>query len=226
MALQIVYDKLLDFSVFQGLNKREMENIIANTRFGFHKYAKNLTLIKADSVCDRLCFILSGKVILIKESDDHSYMFYEEIPAPAIIEPEVLFGHKQRFSFTVRTASEVGMMTVSGEEVSKFLEQYPIVRMNMVNLLSTHIQELMHSAWKRQSNILEKRLVDFVAVHCIRKAGRKEIKIKMVDLARELNDGRLNVSRTLNKLQLLGLLNLQRGGFVIPALERLICSIG
>lgn len=222
MALQTVFDRLLDFPVFQGLGRGEMEDIIAHTRFDFHKYAEHTTLVKAESVCDKWCFILSGKLIVSRESDDHSYTISEEMFAPVILEPEALFSYKQRFTHTVVTSSPVGAMTVHKEEVQKFLELYPIIRMNMVNNLSTHAQELNRTAWKHQSDELEQRFVDFIANHCVRKAGWKGVMIKMTDLARELNDGRLNVSRILNKLQKSGHLQLHRGGFTIPALEHLI----
>ena len=44
----------------------------------------------------------------------------------------------------------------------------------------------------------------------------------METLAKELNDGRLNVSKELNRMSDEGLIILHRGGFVIPALERLL----
>jgi DNA-binding IscR family transcriptional regulator len=44
----------------------------------------------------------------------------------------------------------------------------------------------------------------------------------MEQLALELNDSRLNVSRVLNQLQRDGLVELHRGKIVVPQLERLL----
>ncbi|MBQ2498172.1 MAG: winged helix-turn-helix domain-containing protein, partial [Prevotella sp.] len=58
----------------------------------------------------------------------------------------------------------------------------------------------------------------------LRPAGPKLLHIKMTRLASELNDSRLNVSQTLNRLQTAGLLTLGRGRIDIPALERLLVA--
>jgi predicted transcriptional regulator len=44
----------------------------------------------------------------------------------------------------------------------------------------------------------------------------------MERLAEEVNDSRLNVSRVLNRLQTMGLLELHRGRIEIPQVERLL----
>lgn len=222
MALQRIYDRILDFPVFQGVGLRDLEDIIFQTKFDFHTIPDGKKIIESGDKADKLFFLLSGKVLLENESDDHSYKIIEEITIPMMLQPEAMFGYSQRFSFTVTSLKKAGIMTVDKSEVMKFLDRYPIVRLNMVNLLATHVQQLSRRFWRKHGNDLTQRLIDFLASRCVRPAGKKIVRTKMTQLADELNDSRLNVSDALNKLDDDGLIRKFRGGFEIPAMELLI----
>lgn len=222
MALQLIYDKILEFPVFQGLAKSELADIIEKTRFDFHRYKAGSKIVKVEEKCDKLFFLLQGTVISERESDDHGYSFSEDMSAPFLFEAEALFGYSQWHMRSYKALTDVGIMTVDKDEVKRFLERYPIVRLNMVNQLATHVQKLISAVWKHQSGDLEQRLVDFLINHSLKPSGHKLIKIKMSQLAHELNDNRLNVSMVLNSLQSRGLVKLARGRFEIAAMERLV----
>ena len=64
--------------------------------------------------------------------------------------------------------------------------------------------------------------ISFFLDHCVYPAGRKDIRILMAQLAQEVGDSRLDVSRVLNAMQAEGLLYLHRGRIEIPSLERLL----
>lgn len=222
MALQIIYDKILDFPVFQGLGKTDLADMVEKTKFYFHKCEQGEVIVKSSEKCDNLHFLLQGKVCVIRNSDDYGYRLSEIIAAPLIFQSEALFGYSQYFTRDYIAATDVSLMTLSKTEVLRFLERYPIVRINIINQFATNVQKMSTLAWKHQSPDLEQRIIDFVALHCMRPSGRKELKIKMNKLAYELNDSRLNVSMALNRLQEQQLLELHRERIVIPAMERLV----
>ena len=62
----------------------------------------------------------------------------------------------------------------------------------------------------------------FFFSRCLYPAGAKTFYILMNQIAAELNDSRLDISRTLNAMQAKGLLTLYRGRIEIPMLERLL----
>ena len=47
-----LYDKLLQFSLFQGMSHSELMEVVAHTRIGFHKYPAEKTLWTAGSRCE------------------------------------------------------------------------------------------------------------------------------------------------------------------------------
>lgn len=222
MALQIIYDKILDFPVFQGLGKMDLADMVEKTKFYFHKCERGEVIVRNGEECNNLHFLLQGKVTCVRSSDDYGYVLSEDLPAPLIFQSESLFGHSQYFTRDYIAATDVGLMTLDKTEVLRFLDRYPIVRINIINQFATNVQKLSSLAWKHQSADVEQRIVDFIVLHCLRPSGRKEMKIKMNQLAHELNDSRLNVSVALNRLQEQNLLELYRGRIVIPAMERLI----
>ena len=62
----------------------------------------------------------------------------------------------------------------------------------------------------------------FLSMFYLNIVKKKILKIKMDDLARIINETRLAVSKTLNKMQEDGWIELHRGEIIIPRLEDLI----
>ena len=67
-------------------------------------------------------------------------------------------------------------------------------------------------------------MVRFILTHCEKIQGKKILKVKMDDLARQLDHTRLNTSRVLNQMQDEGLIELHRKEIVIPDLEKVVAS--
>ena len=101
-------------------------------------------------------------------------------------------------------------------------EDFLVFRLNLMNHLATQTQKLIQSQWRRNPLSLRERIVRFLFHHTLYPAGPKTFHILMERLAEEVNDSRLNVSRTLNRMQETGVLELHRGRIEIPQLERLL----
>jgi len=216
------YDHLLQFPLFQGLSHTELLQMAGNTKFGFCKVAAGKTVVKEGEVCQTLHFLISGQLTLVTRSDDYRYKVEEQLVAPWLIQPEVLFGGHPRFDSTITTTVESHFITLSKDEVLRLSDDFLIFRLNLLNLLSTQSQRKGRLAWRRTPENLRQRIVHFLLDHCIYPAGPKMVYILMEQLAHELNDSRLDVSRALNGMQHDGLLVLHRGRIEIPSLERLL----
>ena len=220
-----IYDHLLRFPLFQGLSRSELLQMAGNTKFGFLKMEAGKTLFREGSVCNQLYFLVSGVLSQSTQSDDHGYTVVEQLVAPWLIQPEVLFGVSTRFSSSVSTLEECHFITLSKDEVMRLLDDFLIIRLNLLNIYSTLSQRRRHLQWRRTPQTLCERIVRFFLDHSAYPAGEKDFHILMRRLASEVNDSRLNVSEQLNAMQAEGLLQLHRGRIVIPSLERLIMSV-
>jgi CRP-like cAMP-binding protein len=216
-----LYDHLLQFSLFQGLSRAELLQMAGNTKFGFRKVAAGKPVVKAGDACQGLFFLISGQLTMVTHSDDHRYRVEEQLSTPWLLQPEVLFGAQPRYGCTVTTATEAHFITLSKDEVLRLSDDFLIFRLNLLNLLSTQSQRLSRYPWRRMPLTLEERITRFLTDHAVYPAGRKELHILMSQLADEMGETRLNVSRTLNDLQRRGLVELHRGRIVIPMLEHL-----
>ena len=87
-----IYDKLLQFALFQGLSKADLGALVTHTRLGFHKYAEGDTIARAQTTCDRLFFLIDGRIEVVTSADNGSYAVAETAAAPLLFEPEALFG--------------------------------------------------------------------------------------------------------------------------------------
>jgi CRP-like cAMP-binding protein len=222
MAELRAYNQLLKLPLFLGLGREDLSQIISHTPFGFVKYHKGKRIIEENDACDQLYFLLNGSLYTETTADDHSYRFIEELSASDVLQPERLFGLHQRFTKAFISKTEVSLMTLDKCEVMKLSEEFEIFRLNLLNMISAQTQKLSRRPWKQAPHDLTHRIIRFFESHCNRPAGPKTIYIRMIDLAEELNENRLEVSHALNQLDAEGLIELGRGKIVIPALERLL----
>lgn len=225
MATLQIYDKLLQFPLFQGMSRDDLEIIAGHTRFGFLKVASGRPVVKAGDACTHLYFLISGSVRVKTYADDYGYSVEEQISAPYIIQMEGIFGYHQRYTHDFFASSDVNFITIDKEELVRLSEDFLVFRLNMLNSFATRTQKQIHQLWLRHPQSLRERVVRFLTQHCVYPAGRKQFHILMTRLADEVNDSRLDVSRVLNQLQTEGLLVLYRGKVEVPQLERLLLVV-
>jgi CRP-like cAMP-binding protein len=222
MATLQIYEKLLLFPLFQGMSRDDLEQVAGHTRFGFSKIAPGSTIVAEGDDCQQLYFLVSGTLRVETMSDDRGYTVVEQLEAPVILQPEVVFGYTQRYSHTYIAQTDSSFITVGKDEVLRLSEDFLVFRLNLLNMFATQTQKSSRLLWQHVPASLEDRIVRFFAQHCIYPAGPKVFHILMNRLAEELNDSRLNVSRALNALQREEKIVLRRGRVEIPLMERLL----
>ncbi len=217
-----IYDRLLQFPLFQGMSHNELMQVVTHTKIGFTKSAVGKRIVREGDDCTHLYFLISGTLTAETAADDRGYTVVEQLSAPYILQPERLFGIQQRYASSFCTATPCHFITIDKQEVLFLLETQLVFRLNMLNLLATEAQRLSRHPWRSVSPTLRDAVVRFFIQHTLRPAGSKSYRILMTRLAAELNCNRLQVSQTLNQLQAEGLLTLHRGRIEIPMLERLL----
>lgn len=222
MAGLQIYEKLLQFPLFQGMSRDDLEIVAGHTRFGFVKYAAGRQIVHVGDACSHLYFLINGTVRVESFGDEHRYSVVEQVSAPYILQQEAIFGYYQRYTHNFQALTDVNFLTIEKEEVVRLSEHFLVFRLNLMNLFATQTQKLLHQYWRRCPLTLRERLVRFLVQHCVYPAGPKTFYILMERLAEELNTSRLNVSHELNSLQADGLVRLHRGRLDIPQLEHLL----
>ena len=217
-----IYDQLLQFTLFQGMSHADLMEVVTHTKFGFQKLFPGKRIVKEGDACTHLYFLTHGMVECETASDDHSCRVVEYVSAPYTIQPERIFGLTQRYTTTVKTASLCNLITIDKQEVLLLLDTQLVFRLNMLNMLAAETHRMSHRAWRSAPQTLRERIVRFFFSRCLYPAGPKTFYILMQQMAQELNDSRLDISRALNQMQADQLLTLHRGRIEIPMLERLL----
>lgn len=222
MAVLQIYDKLLQFPLFQGMSRDDLEIVAGHTRFGFMKVVAGRQVIRAGDPCTHLYFLINGTLKIETFSDDNHYSVTEQMSSPYILQQESIFGYYQRFTHNYSALTDANFLTLDKEEVVRLSEDFLVFRLNLMNHFATQTQKLIQWQWRRSPQSLQERIVRFFLQHSLYPAGAKTFHILMKRLAEEVNDSRLDVSRVLNRMQADGLLELYRGRIEIPQLERLL----
>lgn len=217
-----IYDKLLQFPLFQGMSHTELMQVVAHTKIGFSKCAAGKLVVREEEPCTQLIFLIGGTLEARTTADDHSYSIVEQLAAPYILQPERLFGIRQRYTTTYKALTPCHFLHLSKQEVLLLLDTQLVFRLNLLNLMATETQRLARHAWRPAPTSLRAALVRFFLQHVLYPAGPKTFHILMKRLAAEMNCHRLDISRALNQMQDEGLLTLHRGRIEIPMLERLM----
>ena len=220
-SLQL-FDQLLKFPLFQGMSRDDLEQIAGHTRLDFVKHGQGKVILREGDPSTHLWFLLSGTLEVTTVSDDHSYSMTEQLQAPCLLQPETIFGYQQRYTATFSTLTSASFMLIDKDEVMRLSSQLLVFRINLLNIFATQTQKQIRLHWRRYPATLEERIVRFIVFHCVYPAGAKTLRILMTQLALEVGDSRLDVSRALNRMAAQHLLTLHRGRIEIPQLERLL----
>ncbi len=222
MAVLQIYDRLLQFPLFQGMSRDDLEIVAGHIRFGFQKVTAGRQIIHAGDPCTHLYFLINGTLKIETFSDDSRYSVIEQMSSPYILQQESIFGYYQRYTHNFYALTDANFLTLDKEEVVRLSEDFLVFRLNLMNHLATQSQKLIQMQWRRSPLSLRERIVRFLFQHTLYPAGPKTFHILMERLAEEVNDSRLNVSRALNRMQESGVIELHRGRIEIPQLERLL----
>jgi len=217
-----LYDKLLQFTLFQGMSHADLMEVVTHTKIGFHKFPAGKRLVVVGEPYTRLAFLINGTVKAECFADNHAYRVTERLAAPYLPEPERLFGIHQQYKYTYTALTDVNLITIDKQEVLLLLETQLVFRLNMLSLMAAEVQRQYHHAWRSAPKTLRERIIRFFFSRCLYPAGAKTFYILMNQIAAELNDSRLDISHALNAMQADGLLTLHRGRIEIPMLERLL----
>lgn len=216
-----MYDTLLQLPLFQGLAKNDFTSILDKVKIHFLKRKAGDTVALGEEDCRELVFLLNGSLVSKTSDRDELYTFYEAINAPFLIEPYSLFGWSTKYVSTYTALTACNLVTIEKAYLLSELNNYEIIRLNYLNILSNRAQNLHDRLWTNLPESLHDRIVEFILLHSYVPGGEKRLKIKMDDLAKLLSSTRIRVSKALNEMQDKHWLTLHRGEIRIPDISLL-----
>lgn len=214
--------EFLHLPLFLGMSSAELSILKVEDGVSVCSATKGTEIVAPSERCDKLLIVAKGSVKVTTMSTDRSYSIDEILHAPLVLQPERLFGLKQRYSTSVVTISFCEMVVVEKPVVLRMMEKSMVFRLNLLNILTALSQKLIDQTWHQQSEDVRKRLVRFVKDRVTYPAGQKKVCIKMTTMARELGCSRLEVSDALHYYEDHELLIIRREKIEIPMLQLLL----
>ncbi len=219
------YNKFLQLPLFQGIDKKTLTNIIEKVKFNFKTFDADTHIIKKGMSCKALIFILEGDVIKETISQDNTFTIEESIAVNSILEPTSLFGLNPVYHSSYICQTETKILSIDKNFIITYLMNDNIFKLNFVNILSSKVHQQYKSLWYNTNNHkLIEEFKKFVIQHCEILEGKTVIKISMTDLAIQLRETRLNVSKMLNTLKKKDIIEMKRLIITIPNLPALLES--
>lgn len=215
-------DSLTALPLFQGISKSELAEFSTSVPHSLVKYKKGTKIAKQDTPCRQLVLAFKGSLEIRTLSDNNRFAFCERLQCPMALQPESLYGITPLYTHTYTAGAEVAALVIPKHGVTQLFSHFEVFRLNMINLLSTHIFRQKRWLWHNLAGDTEKRIINFLHAHSIYPAGEKILEISMEDLGLQINEPRMNISRALNRMQQENLVLLKRKKIIIPALEKLI----
>lgn len=216
------YERLSQFVLFQGLSDDDLNEIVAHTKLGFHKFSAGQTIASEGDASGGLYFLTHGKLEITTTAPDHGYSVSEYREAPEIFQMESVFGVTLHFTHTYKAASECSAIMVSMEDVRRLFNTFIVFRINFVNIITSRLQKSYAREWLATPQDMSRRIINFIFRHCIYPSGEKLVTIKMDRLAAEMNERRIEVSKALHAMNAAGTIEWRRGKIHITALEKLL----
>ena len=219
------FTELLQLPLFLGMGRGEMDDIQENVRLVSSHAKKGQMIVTADQSCDSLIIVVKGEVTCITRSDDNSYSMEEHLQAPLLIQPEHIFGIRQRYTMSYRAYSHCDVIRIGKQMVLKLMEISMTFRLNYLNAVTTNSQKLHAGLWHPMPDEIDRRVIRFIKDHTHYPAGRKSLRIKMNVMAKELGCSRLEVSEALHRLEDRQLIVMRRSYIEIPTLQLLLAYL-
>lgn len=212
---------LLQLPLFLGMGRSELADIEQEVSISGTHAKRGTVLASENQPCNVLMLVGKGTVSVSTKSDDHSYEIDEILDAPLLIQPEYIFGIRQRYTATFRAHTFCEVIRIEKPMVLRLMELSMTFRLNMINVMATQSQRFAGRLWHQMHEDVEKRIIRFIKDRCVYPAGHKLLRTKMTVLARELGCSRLEVSEALHRLEEKQLLIVRRTIIEIPMLQLL-----
>lgn len=150
-----MYDKLLQLPLFQGMSKFDFTDILEKVKIHFNKYEPGSCLVRQDTPCNQLIFVLDGEVQIESNDKTHKYTLWENFKSPNVIEPYSLFGMRPYFTASYTAVTEVNTLNIDKSYILNELCRYEVFNLNLHEHAeqpeSGDLQQIVECAYRKNA---------------------------------------------------------------------------
>ena len=170
-----MYDKLLQLPLFQGMSKFDFTDILEKVKIHFNKYEPGSCLVRQDTPCNQLIFVLDGEVQIESNDKTHKYTLWENFKSPNVIEPYSMFGMRPYFTASYTAVTEVNTLNIDKSYILNELCRYEVFNLNYMNMLSNRSQVIYNKLWNAHIGKTRDKIINFLLLRCMTPYGAKKL---------------------------------------------------
>jgi CRP-like cAMP-binding protein len=217
---QSMFDILLALPLFQGLGHADLTRILESTHLEFVTIGPGGTACQQDATCDRIIFVIEGKLAAHTLSADRQWGVIEHLSQPAIVGLDVLHGRRRTFTFTATALTRTKLLVVDKRTMGALFRYFEVMQINALNHLTSELARRDAPLWLPATTSLEARILHFCRLHLLRPAGYKCFDISQRALGDYLGEDPRYISKALQRMENDGLLKRSRRSIEFPAFEK------
>ena len=165
-------------------------------------------LIGQGEFCRTLSMLMEGEMECCLKTDD--WELCETIHAGQVIEEEAVWSLSQRYARSYKAKTDARILVVSREHVMRTLMHNEIFRINLLGRMASRLEKHNKASLDCKTSTVEEHIREFVRSIQLNAGGEKVLHIKLDTLAEIVRETRLNVSRTLHRMQDEGKIKMMR----------------
>ena len=162
MALNSMYENLMQLPLFNGVSYNRISEIVGNTKLAFLKYLGNERIITAGDPCTHLVFIIGGKVQLSISNYNDRFHVTQTLSAPSVISPDFLFGRNTLYPATVTAIDTVSLLQIAKNDFISIVQSDEVCLYNYLNFISTNAQKAVDGVIALTSGSLDERIAFWI----------------------------------------------------------------
>ena len=129
-----MFDLLMELPLFRGVSHDTMKNIVGMAKFHFLKYPEGAVVVKENSPCTHITFVISGSVRLTTTNNNGRISVSQTLRAPDVIAPDFLFGRATNYPCRAVALEPSGVLQISKADYIKILNADPVFMFNYLNI--------------------------------------------------------------------------------------------
>ena len=206
MALNSMYENLMQLPLFNGMSYNRISEIVGNTKLAFLKYLNNELIVSAGDPCTHLMFVIGGKVKLTIRNSNDRFRVTQVLTAPSVISPDFLFGRNTLYPATVTAVDTVSLLQIAKNDFISIVQSDEVCLYNYLNFISTNAQKAVDGVIALTSGSLEERIAFWIIALTQRDATEITLSCRQRDLYTLFGVQRSSFIATLDNLKEKGLI--------------------
>lgn len=200
------YD-ILDFSLFEGVNKKGISDFLNTASKKISSYRKGDIVVFQDSLCKSLSLLCQGTLLAKMTNSEGKEIVIEHLAAPEILAPAFIYGTENRFPVTLQAEDDVIVWSLSKEEFLRMMEYDDVLLRNFLRQISDRSVFLSRKLNEFALQNLSTRIVSYLQ--------RNAVITNIQDVAFIMGVARPSLSRTLSAMVDEGVLKKTDEGYML-----------